>query len=64
MLSVDESDSINDDSENDGSDSRSDVTCNFNFRFDDSVGCIDVSVGRVDDFVGRVQGVGSRIFFR
>ena len=69
MLSVDESDLPDDESEGDGSDSGSSGTCVFPFRFEDSVGCVDDSVGRVDnsvrhidDSVGRVCGVGSGVF--
>ena len=49
LLSSDESDLLDDESDNDGSDSGSAGTCTFPFRFDESV--------------GRVCGVGSGIFF-
>ena len=55
MLSSKKSDSLNDESENDGSDSGSDGTCNFLFRFEESI-------GRVDDSVGYVCGVVSGVF--
>ena len=53
---------IDDESDDDGSDSGSAGMCDFTFRFEDSVGRADNSVGRVDDSVGRVRGVGSRNF--
>ena len=59
---MDESDSLNDDSGNDGSDSRSAGTCAFPFRFEESVCRVDDSVGRIDDSVGRVRGVDSGVF--
>ena len=56
FLSSEESDLIDDEPDNDGSDLGSAVTCAFNFRFDDSIGRVDVSVG-------RVCGVGYGVFF-
>ena len=55
FLSLDESDSLNDESDYDGSDSGSAGTCAFPVCFEDSVGC-------VDDSVGHVYGVYSSIF--
>ena len=55
LLSSDKSDSLNDESDDDGSDSGSAGTCTFPFRFDDSL-------GRVYNSVGRVSGVGSGVF--
>ena len=55
MVSFDESDPFDDDSDNDGSDSGSTGTCAFLFRFDESVDCVGESVG-------RVSGVGSGFF--
>ena len=57
LLSSDESDLINDESDNDGYDSGSASTCAFPFFFDNSVRCVDNSVG-------CVSGVGSGIFSR
>ena len=57
MLSADESDSLNDKSDNDGSDSGSSGICAFTFRFEGSV-----SMGPVDDSVGRVCGAGFGVF--
>ena len=62
MLSVDESDSLDDESDDDGSESRSIGTCAFTFRFEYSIGRVDKSVGRVDNSNGRVRGVGSGVF--
>ena len=55
LLSSDKLDSLYDESDGDGSDSRSAGTCAFPFRFEDSV-------GGVYDYVGLVPGVGSGIF--
>ena len=55
MLSSDELYFLDDESDNDGSDSKSAGTCNFLFRFEDSV-------GRVEYSVGRVCGVDSGVF--
>ena len=46
---------INDESDNDGSDSGYAGTCAFPFHFEDSI-------GRVDDSVGHVRGMDSGIF--
>ena len=62
MVSTDKLDSLDDDSGDDGSYSRSAVTCSFPFRFEDSVGCVDDSVSCVNDSVGHVCGVGSGVF--
>ena len=69
MLSSYKSDLLNDDSDDDGSDSRYARTCAFPFRFKestgrvyDSVGRADASVGCVDDYVGCVCGMGSVVF--
>ena len=48
LLSSDKSDSLDDEYDDDGSDSGSYVTCNFTFRFDDSI--------------VLVSGVGSGVF--
>ena len=60
LLSVDKSGSLNNDSDNDGSDSGSTGTCASTFNFEDYVVCVENSVGRVDDSVGcfRVMGCG------
>ena len=50
LLSLDESDFLDDESDNDGSDSGSSGMCAFPFRFGDSVGC--------------VSGVGSGVLFQ
>ena len=55
LLSSDESDSLYDKYENDGSDSGSAGTCAFTFHFEDFIGC-------VDDSVGCVCGVDYRFF--
>ena len=55
---------LDDESEDDGSDSGSVGTCNFSFRFEESVGRVGDSVGRVDKSVGCVRGVGYIIFFQ
>ena len=55
LVSFEELDSFNYESDNDGSDSGSAGTCNFTF-------CFDESVGRVCESVGRVCGVGSIVF--
>ena len=49
---------LDDESDNDGSDSRSSGTCTLIFQFDESVGCVRDSVGPVEDSVGRVSDVG------
>ena len=56
FLSYDESDFLHYESDNDGSESRSNGTCAFLF-------CFDYSVGRVDYSVGSVRGVASSVFF-
>ena len=55
MLSSDESDLLNDESDDDGSDSGSAGTCAFPFRF-------EKSIGYVYNSIGRVCGVGYGIF--
>ena len=55
MLSSDELYFLDDESDNDGSDSKSAGTYNFPFRFEDSV-------GRVEYSVGCVRGVDSGVF--
>ena len=45
---------IDDEYDNDGSDSGFTGTCNFTFRFEDSV-------DRVDNYVGHVRGMGSGV---
>ena len=62
MLSYDKSGSLDEDSDNDGYDSRSAGTCAFPFCFAESVVCVGDYVGRVDDSFGRVCGMGSGIF--
>ena len=62
MLSSKKSDLLDDESEDDGSDSGSPDTCAFTFLFEESVGCVDNSVGRGGESVGRVCGVGSGVF--
>ena len=61
MISFVESDSLNDESENDGSDSGSAGTCAFPFDFDESVGCVGVSIGRGGDSFGHVCVMGSGV---
>ena len=46
---------LDDESDDDGSDSGYAGTCTFTFRFEDSVGC-------VDDYVGGVYGMGYDVF--
>ena len=55
LLSFDESDSLNDEPEDYGSDSVSVGTCAFPFRFEESVVC-------VEDYDDRVGGVGYGVF--
>ena len=55
MLSADDSDSLDDESDDDGSGSGSAGMCTFPFRSDDSA-------GRADNSVGHVHGVGSGVF--
>ena len=55
MLLFNKSYSFDDESEDDWSDSGYAGTCNFPFRFYESVGC-------VGDSVGSVSGMGSSIF--
>ena len=49
-------------SENDGSDSGSAGTCEFPFRFDESVNYVGDSVGCVEKSFGCVSDVGCVIF--
>ena len=60
-MSIDESDFFNDESDDDGFDSRSVGTCTFSFRFDESIGRVGDSVGRVEKSVGCTSGVGSGV---
>ena len=53
---------LNDESDDDTSDSGSAGTCDFTFHFDESVGRVGDSIGRVDDSVGHVSGMGYGIF--
>ena len=62
MLSFDESYSPNDESDDDGSDSRSAGTCDFPFCFEKSVGRVGDFVGSADVSVGSVCGAGSGVF--
>ena len=55
MISANESDLLNDKSDDDGSDSGSAGTCTFTFRFEESVGCVESPIS-------RVCGVGSSVF--
>ena len=54
---------LDDESDNDGSESGSVSTCAFRFLFEDYVGPVDDSIGRVDNSVSCVHGVGSGVFF-
>ena len=54
-MSSNESESLDDESENDGSDSGSAGTYDFPFRFDFPVSPVDYSIG-------RVHGVGYGVF--
>ena len=63
MLSSEKLYSLDDESDDDGSDSGSAGTCAFPIRFEESIGHINDSVGHVDNSVCRVHGVGSDIFF-
>ena len=56
-MSLDKSDSLDGDSDNDGYDSGSAGTCSFRF-------CLDNSIGRVENFVACVHGVSSGVFFK
>ena len=62
ILLPDESYSLDDESDGDGSDSGSVGTCAFHFRFEESVARVDKSSGCVDESDGRVCDVGSGIF--
>ena len=53
---------LNDESENDGSESGSAGTCAFPFCFDESVGRVGDSVVRFDDSVGCVRGMKFGVF--
>ena len=61
LLSLDESDSLNYESDDYGSDFGSAGMCFFTFCFDESVGCVGDSIGSFDDSVGHVSGVGSGV---
>ena len=62
FLSCDESDSIDDESDEDGSYSGYTGTCAFSCCFEESAGHVDDTVGSVGDSVGRVRGVGYGVF--
>ena len=62
MVSTDKLDSLDDESGDDGSYSRSAVTCSFPFRFEDSVGRFDDYVGRIENSIGRVPGMEYGVF--
>ena len=53
---------LDDESDDDGSDSGSDGTCTFPFCSGEPVGHVDKSVGRVDVSLGCVCGVGFGVF--
>ena len=53
---------LDDESDNDGSDSRSAGTCAFPFHFKESVRSVDNSIGCDDNSVGCVRSVGSGFF--
>ena len=55
MVSSNELYSFNDESDDNGSNSGSAGTCDFPFRFNESV-------GRVGEYVGRGSGVGYSVF--
>ena len=55
LMPLDELYSLNDESDNDGSDSGSACTRAFTFCFDDFV-------GHVENYVGRVYDMGSGVF--
>ena len=62
LLSLDESDSLNYESDDYGSDFGSAGMCFFTFCFDESVGHVRYCVGCVEKYVGRVSDMGSRVF--
>ena len=62
MLSFDKSDSLNDESDDDGPDSRLSGTCTFPFRFEESIVHLGNSVSCVDKSVGNVRVVGYGVF--
>ena len=62
MLSAGKSDSLDDEYDNDGSESRPAGKCAFPFRFEESVVRVGDSVGRVEYSVDCVSGIGSGIF--
>ena len=61
LMSSYKSYSLNDESDDDGSDSRSAGTCALPFCFDESVGCVGVYIGFVGNSIGCVCGVGSGV---
>ena len=62
LVSSYKSDSLNDESDNDGYGSGSAGMFSFPFRFEKIIGCVDDSVGHVGDFVGSVCVVESGFF--
>ena len=64
FLSSNKSYFLDDEADNDRSDSGSVGMCAFTFRFQESVGCVEESVGHVGDAIGCVCGVGSGFFPR
>ena len=62
FLSMEKSDSLDDESVKGGSYSGSAGTCAFFCFFEEFVDCADDSVDPVEDSVGRDCGVGSEIF--
>ena len=63
MLSANKSDLLDNDYDDDGSDSGSYGTCAFPFCFEQSVGRVDYSVGCVAESIFCVCGVGCGAFF-
>ena len=61
-MSFDRSDLINDESDDDGSDSGSAGTCAFTFRFDGSIVHVGDSIGLVGKSICCVSCVGSSVF--
>ena len=59
LLSFDELDLFDDESDGDEYDSGSTGTCTLPFRFDETISCVGDSAGRVDESIGRVSGIGS-----
>ena len=63
FVSFEKSDSFDDESDNDGSESRSDGMCAFSLCFDEFVGHVGDFVGRFGESVGCFSCVGSGFFF-